>query len=95
MSVENVKAFFQKVAEDERLQEKLKALRERHADKSEPDEEGFSDLVELASAAGFEFTTADARKARLQARKELSDEELGKVAGGAKRQRGRCVGCES
>ena len=50
MSVENVKAFFDKVAEDKALQEKLKALAER-------EEALYADLVQVASAAGCEFTT--------------------------------------
>ena len=79
MSVENVKAFFEKVAEDKELQEKLKALAER-------EEAMYADLVQIASAAGFEFTTADARKAHVAAASELSDEELDAVAGG-----GGCV----
>jgi len=76
MSVENVKAFFEKVSEDEVLQEKLKALPER-------EEAIYADLVQIASGAGFEFTTADIRKARVEAIRELSAEELEKVAGGA------------
>jgi predicted ribosomally synthesized peptide with nif11-like leader len=75
MSVENVKAFFEKAAEDESLQEKLKALAER-------EETIYADLVDMASAAGFQFTTADARKARMQTAQELSDEELEAAAGG-------------
>ena len=82
MSVANVKAFFEKVAEDEALQEKLKALAER-------EEAMYADLVEIASAAGFEFTTADARRARVDVARDLSDEELDAVAGG----RGGPVGC--
>lgn len=75
MSVENVKAFFEKVAEDKDLQEKLKALAER-------EEALYADLVQIASAAGFKFTTADARKAHAAAARELSADELDAVAGG-------------
>ena len=96
MSVENVKAFYERVAEDEALQEKLKALAEREEEDKELREElqalaervaeceeaMYADLVQIASAAGFEFTTADARKARLAAVRKLSDEELEAVAGG-------------
>ena len=76
MSVENVKAFFEKAAEDEALQEKLKALAER-------EEAIYADLVHIASEAGCEFTTADARKARVEAVRELSEQEMEQVAGGS------------
>ena len=70
-----MKAFFEKAADDEALQEKLKALAER-------EEAIYADLAEMASGAGFQFTTADARKARVEATRQLSDEELDAVAGG-------------
>ena len=76
MSVEKVKAFFAKAAEDKNLQKKLKAVAER-------EEAMYADLVKIASAAGFEFTTADARKAHAAAVRELSADELDAVAGGA------------
>ena len=74
MSVEKVKAFFAKAAEDKDLQKKLKALAER-------EEAVYADLVKIASAAAFKFTTVDARKARVGAARELSKEELDAVAG--------------
>jgi predicted ribosomally synthesized peptide with nif11-like leader len=75
MSVDNVKAFFEKAADDDALQQKLKALAER-------EEAVYADLVETASAAGFDFTKEDARKARVASVRELSEEELEQVAGG-------------
>jgi predicted ribosomally synthesized peptide with nif11-like leader len=75
MSVENVKAFFEKVAEDDALQEKLRALAER-------EEAIYADLVKIASAAGCEFTTQDARKAHVDVVRELSEENLDQVDGG-------------
>jgi predicted ribosomally synthesized peptide with nif11-like leader len=77
MSVKDVKAFFEKVAQDKDLQKKLKALTER-------EEAIYSDLVKIAKAEGFEFTAADlaaVRKARPRNAK-LSDAELKGVAAG-------------
>jgi predicted ribosomally synthesized peptide with nif11-like leader len=76
MSVKNVHAFFAKAAEDKDLQKKLKALGER-------EEAMYAELVKTASATGFQFTTADARKARASAARKLSAQELDAVAGGA------------
>ena len=75
MSVKNVKAFFAKAAEDKNLQKKLKALAKR-------EEALHADLVKIASAAGFKFTTAHVDKARFARVAELSKEELDAVAGG-------------
>ena len=79
MSVENVKAFFEKVAEDEALQEKLKAAREK---RKAAVEAARAEVVSIASEAGFEFTPADLAQAREQATRELSMDELKAVAGG-------------
>jgi len=75
MSVEKVKAFFAKAAEDKDLQKKLKTLAKR-------EEALYADLAKMASKAGFKFTTADARKARIAAARKLSEKELDAVAGG-------------
>jgi predicted ribosomally synthesized peptide with nif11-like leader len=75
MSVKSVEAFFAKAAEDKDLKKKLKGLAER-------EEALYADLVKIASAAGFKFTTADARKARVAMVRKLSKEELEAVAGG-------------
>lgn len=75
MSVEEVNAFFGKAAGDKDLQKKLRALAER-------EEAIYADLAEMAAAAGFKFTAADARRAHAAAARELSAEELSAVAGG-------------
>ena len=56
MSVENVKAFFEKVEEDKTLQDKLKEL-DKVALKSL--EEAIKQLVDLAGEEGFVFTPKD------------------------------------
>ena len=61
MSVENVKAFFEKAGEDQGLQQKLQALAEaqRQQGKSKPDDTDVAELVKLAAEAGYEFSAAD------------------------------------
>lgn len=78
MSVKNVKAFFEKVERDKRLQERLKPL----AEKSEVQgTAAVAELVKIAAAAGFKFTATDYVKARTQAAGELSEAELKAVKG--------------
>jgi predicted ribosomally synthesized peptide with nif11-like leader len=61
MSVKNVKAFYEKVAEDKVLQAKLKALSKK-ADKAlDP---AIAELVKIAKAEGFAFTSAEFVKTR-------------------------------
>ena len=77
MSAKNVKAFFEKVAEDKALQAKLRAL-----DKKAGIEKAIADLVKIASAAGFEFTAQDLAQARRAQARKLSASELKTVAAG-------------
>jgi predicted ribosomally synthesized peptide with nif11-like leader len=80
MSIENVKAFFEKVKADQGLQDKLKAL----ADKRKAQEDAtIAELIEIASESGHAFT-ADHLRAHHQAQLgELTDAELKTIAGGA------------
>ena len=79
MSVENVKAFFEKVADDEALQGKLRAVREKMKAEMEA---ARAEVASIASEAGFEVTASDLAQAREQATQELSMDELRAVAGG-------------
>ena len=80
MSVENVKAFFEKVEGDKELQEKLKPSTEGGA---------LDEVVAIAAEAGFEFTVEDfAEVLEAGGEGELSDEELKRVAGGGGCDRG-------
>jgi predicted ribosomally synthesized peptide with nif11-like leader len=82
MSIDNVKAFFEKVQQDESLQDKLKAIRE-DAEKGESGLEAAADeVVGIASGAGFDFTREDLLEARQMRTDELSDEQLDTVSGG-------------
>jgi predicted ribosomally synthesized peptide with nif11-like leader len=77
MSVENVKAFFKKIEEDESFRkEVLKAPTPKSAD------EKTTRLQKIAADAGFEFTGEDLTKAQLDLKKELTEDDLEKVAGG-------------
>ena len=69
MSLEQLKAFLEKVKDDSSLQEKLKAA-------ANPD-----DVVSIAKEAGFSISADDLKNAQ----SELSDEELEGVAGGQAR----------
>jgi predicted ribosomally synthesized peptide with nif11-like leader len=61
MPVEDVRAFYEKVAEDKDLQEKLKAL-DKEAKTAMDTAVG--ELIEIAKAAGFVFTPQDLFEAR-------------------------------
>jgi predicted ribosomally synthesized peptide with nif11-like leader len=58
MSQARVRAFFEKVESDKQLQRKLKTLSE------ENEREAIARVVKLASAAGYDFTPDELRKAR-------------------------------
>jgi predicted ribosomally synthesized peptide with nif11-like leader len=60
MSVDNVKAFFEKVEEDRALQEQLKTLRQNTP--AEKDQ-AVRTLITIAAGAGFEFTAEDFQNA--------------------------------
>ncbi len=79
MSVENVKAFFDKVEEDSDLHDKVKALAEK---RKAHDEETASEMVKIAADAGLEFTADHLAEARNATVGELSEDELRTVAGG-------------
>lgn len=67
-SLEQLKAFLEKVKADTSLQEKLKAAADADA------------VLAIAKEAGFKISAEDLKNAQVT---ELSDEELEGVAGGA------------
>lgn len=81
MSVKDVKAFFAKMEGDKVLLEKVGSL---HKKSKENMDEAIANLVKIASAAGFEFTTDDYLKVRTHKQKDtkLSAESFGKGLGG-------------
>ena len=71
MSVEQLKAFVEKVKSDTNLQEKVKAAASPEA------------AMEVAKAAGFSITLEDISSMQSETEEEeLSDEELEGVSGG-------------
>jgi predicted ribosomally synthesized peptide with nif11-like leader len=83
MSIETVKQFWQKVQGDQTIRAKLSGLQ------GSQKEIALGEVVRIAAAAGFYFTTADYEAAVRESLREqhaagdLSDKELEKVAGGA------------
>jgi predicted ribosomally synthesized peptide with nif11-like leader len=75
MSKEQLKAFMEAVKTDAVLQEKLKGAAELDA------------AVAIAKEAGFDVSKEDWLNYQAQQTLQLSDEELGGVAGGEERQR--------
>ena len=73
MSNAQLEAFFQKVGTDTSLQEQIKSLTPGDAD----------GLVKIASTSGFQFTVDEFRSVIGPLGRELSEDELGKVAGGS------------
>jgi len=86
MSKDNVKKMFGKIEKDAALQKKYAELMQAHQKETE---KALTDkLVELGKTSGFEFSKDDLLAARAElidkahSNKELSNEDLAKVAGG-------------
>ncbi|HLY27803.1 MAG TPA: Nif11-like leader peptide family natural product precursor [Aggregatilineales bacterium] len=73
MSQAQVEAFVRKVNGDTKLQDQVKSLTPGDAD----------GLLKIASAAGFQFTIDELRTVVRPYSGEMSDQELGNVAGGS------------
>lgn len=83
MSVEQAKAFFDKVKEDEALAQKLKDAQDAYkGDKSDKEATFAAVVIPVAKSAGFNFTVEDFKEAFGSGEGEASDDELDKVAGG-------------
>ena len=83
MSVEQVKAFFQKVKEDPTLAQKLKTAQAAYTgDKSDKELIVAVVVIPVAAAAGFNFTLDDFKSFVDNSESEASDEELDAIAGG-------------
>jgi len=86
MSKENVKQLFGKMEKDAELQKKYTALIQEHHKETEKILSG--KLLEFGKTAGFEFSMEDLFAARAEfidknhSGKELSDSDMGSVAGG-------------
>ncbi len=83
MSMEQVKAFFAKVNEDEALAQKLKDAQEAYTgDKSDKDAAIAAVFIPIAAQAGFNFTVEDFKAVFDNEEGEVSEDELTAVAGG-------------
>ena len=83
MSVEQVKAFFQKVKEDSELAKKLKDAQAAYkGDMSDKDAAVAAVVIPVAKSAGFNFTVEDFNAAFDKGEGEASADELDAVAGG-------------
>ena len=85
MSVEQVKAFFDKVKADSALAQKLKdAQASFKGDKSDKDAAIAEIVIPVAAEAGFNFTAEEFKAAFDKGEGEASADELNAVAGGRK-----------
>ena len=84
MAVEQVKAFFAKVNEDEALAQQLKDAQEAYTgEESDKDAAIAAIFVSVAAQAGFNFTVEDFKAAFDNNEEgEVSEDELTAVAGG-------------
>ena len=83
MSVEQVKAFFDKVKSDSALAQKLKDAQAAYTgDTSDKDAAIAAVVIPVAAEAGFNFTVEDFNAAFEAEEGELSEDELDAVAGG-------------
>ena len=83
MSVEQVKAFFDKVKADSALAQKLKdAQASFKGDKSDKDAAIAEIVIPVAAEAGFNFTAEEFKAAFDKGEGEISDEEIDAVSGG-------------
>ena len=72
MSVENVKAFFKKIEEDESFRKEL-------ADKGALEKGNKDSIFKAAADAGYPFTKEELEQAKAE---PMTDEQLASVAGG-------------
>ena len=82
ISTENVSAFFEKVADDKGLQEKLKAIDVGVHEGQKALDGARGKAVQVAADAGYDFTAAELSQRLQSGEKELREGELKAVAGG-------------
>ncbi len=83
MSVEQVKAFFAKINDDDSLALKIKDAQEAYTgDKWDRDAAIAAIFVSVAAQAGFNFTVEDFKAVFDNEEGEVSEDELTAVAGG-------------
>jgi hypothetical protein len=90
MSIENVQRFYETLAKDSHLREKISILQEKYGKKRTESTEGdensaLNDIVLLAGETGFDFTPEELRdysqKLKSESSNQLTEEELDAVSG--------------
>ena len=79
--MENVKKFYDALANDKAMQERAKALAEKYKDGKPDDAAANADIAAFAKAEGYDFSIAELEEYAKQA-KPLDDDQLDDVAGG-------------
>ena len=92
--MENVKKFYDALANSEALKEKAAKLNEKYSETEKADEEAVTaDIIAFAASEGYSFTAEElaayTKTAGKPAPQELSQDELDAVAGGSD----FCRGC--
>jgi len=92
--MENVKKFYDALANSDALKEKAAKLNEKYNETEKADEEAITaDIIALAASEGYSFTAEElaayTKTAGKPAPQELSQDELNAVAGGSN----ACVVC--
>ena len=77
----NVKKFYEALASDKALQEKVNALAAKYKDAKAEEKAVQADIIALAKTGGFDFGPEDLA-AYLKQEQPLSDDEIENVAGG-------------
>ena len=84
--MENVKKFFDALANDKGLQEKAMKVNAKYKDDQLSDDKAKAELISFAKAEGYEFTMAD-YDAYSKKAQPVSDEIAETAAGGAYKQK--------
>ena len=88
MAREDVESFFEKVNQDENLKQKISEIETRlvNLDKNQAEKIFNSDILPIAQKLGFEISYEDVLDFSINPKNEpegeLSDDDLGQVAGG-------------
>lgn len=80
---ENIKNFYAALSKDEAMKSRAQTLNEKYKDPQLEEKAIAEDIAAFAKSEGFVFTAAELTEYNKGQSRELSDEELEAVAGGA------------
>lgn len=80
---ENIKDFYAALSKDEAMKSRAQALNAQYKDPQPEEKAVAEDIAAFAKSEGFAFTAAEFTEYNKAQSKELSDDELEAVAGGA------------